>query len=403
MKVVCINRDDHTGFVLLNQFTDLPCVGASIWVSLYENKFSDSYIRKKLHAVSKLYDHVSENLADPMGLDKLLLKHDIDGLDEQIRSFLGALQNQSKQKQINTSRTLKHSVGFVIDTVTELAVRSHKPKEKIQSITRSLNNLRTLYKFLRPEKKNVNLTIRSIPSKVTDEVFDIVAPSSSINPFRTEKLKKRNFLIIALLFYMGLRRGELLTLDTSAFKSEYSASDGHQLYWLNIRATSQIDTRVHTPSLKNDYSERQIPLPEAIYFGCLDYVTNWRGRCPHGFLVPTITGAPLSERGLNEMFIRLNQNMSNDAKAELKYVTGSSTFSPHSLRHSAAVYRIRAFREAGFEMSQAEALMRSFFGWSYTSSMPRRYAKAYYQEQLSTTWFEQMNRYMDAFYMDAFK
>jgi len=358
MKVVCINRDDHTGFVLLNQFTDLPCVGASIWVSLYENKFSDSYIRKKLHAVSKLYDHVSENLADPMGLDKLLLKHDIDGLDEQIRSFLGALQNQSKQKQINTSRTLKHSVGFVIDTVTELAVRSHKPKEKIQSITRSLNNLRTLYKFLRPEKKNVNLTIRSIPSKVTDEVFDIVAPSSSINPFRTEKLKKRNFLIIALLFYMGL---------------------------------------------KNDYSERQIPLPEAIYFGCLDYVTNWRGRCPHGFLVPTITGAPLSERGLNEMFIRLNQNMSNDAKAELKYVTGSSTFSPHSLRHSAAVYRIRAFREAGFEMSQAEALMRSFFGWSYTSSMPRRYAKAYYQEQLSTTWFEQMNRYMDAFYMDAFK
>jgi len=397
VKVVRLNDAESRGFILVDQFTGLPCIGASIWISLYENKFSDSYMRKKLHAISRFYDHVSENMAHPIGLDGLLIQKNIEALEEQLRSFLGVLQNQSKQTQINTSRTLKHSVGFVIDTVTEIAVRSHRSREQINSIIRNLNNLQTLYRFLRPEKKNVNLAIRSIPASVTDEVFGIVTPSSATNPFRTGKLKKRNFLIISLLFYMGLRRGELLTLETSAFKSEYSAKDNRQLYWLDVRQSSQYDNRLYTPKLKNEYSERQIPLPEALYYGCLEYVSNWRGRCAHGFLISTSNGSALTERGLTEIFNRLNQHLSTAAKNELNYVTGSKTFSPHSLRHSAAVYRIRAFREAGYEMSQAEALMRSFFGWSYTSAMPRRYAKAYYQEQLSTTWFDEMNHYLDGF------
>ena len=159
-------------------------------------------MRKKLHAISRFYDHVSERVTGPYDLDDLLIQKNIDGLEEQLRSFLGALHNQSKQTQINTSRTLKHSVGFVIDTVTEIAMRCYKSREQINSITRSLANLQTLYRFLRPEKKHVNLAIRSIPLNVTDEIFGIIAPSSETNPFRTEKLKKRNFLIFSLLkFY----------------------------------------------------------------------------------------------------------------------------------------------------------------------------------------------------------
>jgi len=327
----------------------------------------------------------------------LMLNLDIGGIEQQLRSFMGALQNQSKQIQINTNRSLKHSVSFVIDTVTEIAIRTQRSTLNINSITRSLNNLKSLYKFLRPEKKNTNLAIRSLPSRVTDEVFEIISPSSELNPFRTQKLKKRNFLIIALLFYMGLRRGELLTLEANAFNTEYNCEDQKQLYWLNVRCSSQFDSRLYAPKLKNEYSQRQIPLPEPLYYGCLDYVSNWRGRCKHGFLVSTSSGAALSDRGLSEVFHRINKQLSQDAKTELEYITGNSTFSAHSLRHSAAVYRIRSFREAKIEMSQAEALMRLFFGWSNTSSMPRRYAKAYYQEQLATTWFNEMNKYLDGF------
>ena len=202
MELVSLNNEEDHGFILVDRSTGLPCIGASIWISLYENKFSDSYMRKKLHAISKFYDHVSERTTGPYGLDDLLVQKNIDGLEEQLRSFLGALHNQSKQTQINTSRTLKHSVGFVIDTVTEIAMRCYKSREQINSITRSLANLQTLYRFLRPEKKHVNLAIRSIPLNVTDEIFGIIAPSSETNPFRTEKLKKRNFLIFSLLkFY----------------------------------------------------------------------------------------------------------------------------------------------------------------------------------------------------------
>jgi len=100
MEVVSLNDEEDYGFILVDRSTGLPCIGA------YENKFSDSYMRKKLHAISKFYDHVSERVTGPYDLDDLLIQKNIDGLEAQLRSFLGALQNQSKQTQINTSRTL---------------------------------------------------------------------------------------------------------------------------------------------------------------------------------------------------------------------------------------------------------------------------------------------------------
>ena len=111
--------------------------------------------------------------------------------------------------------------------------------------------------------------VRSIPTKVLLEVFELVDPTSESNPFRTISKSWRNQLILILLFYMGLRLGELLNLQTDSFKSEFSPSENKTIYWLNVKLASTLDVRKRPPSLKNNYSQRQLPLPRFIYEACL--------------------------------------------------------------------------------------------------------------------------------------
>ena len=88
MEVVSLNNEADHGFILVDWSTGLPCIGASIWISLYENKFSDSYMRKKLHAISKFYDHVSERVIGPYGLDDLLIQKKFDRKLRRLLSIL---------------------------------------------------------------------------------------------------------------------------------------------------------------------------------------------------------------------------------------------------------------------------------------------------------------------------
>ena len=92
------------------------------------------------------------------------------------------------------------------------------------------------------------------------------------------------------------------------------------------------------------------------------------------------------------MFERISTHLTQETQELLQEHCGASNVTPHQLRHTAAVDRIRAYRNAGIEMDNAEALMRVFFGWSAQSNMPRLYAKAFYVEQLNTTWLEEFDK-----------
>ena len=166
----------NRGLILLDQNTGLPCIAASVWISLYEYKYSESYLRKKFYAISRFYNHVTTRLNKSNNLDKLLLDYNVDELERHLRSFLSELQNQSKQTQVNNSRFFKHVIGFIIDISSEYAARSSSTNINTKLMIRRLQNLKSLYRFLRPERKNPNLTIRSIPISVTDEVFSTVPP-----------------------------------------------------------------------------------------------------------------------------------------------------------------------------------------------------------------------------------
>ena len=402
MRVINLKNDIYEinslgSLSLINTATGLPCIAAALWSSLNELNYSDSYLRKNLYAISKFYEHVAVKINDPKALDRLIINCETTTLILHLRTFVGELQNHSWQTNINHSRTLRRVINFIIDTTTEISIRRGRSKIKNEQIFRELTNLTTLYRFLKPNKYLKLIRTRSIPNNVLDKLLDIVSPNSDKNPFRTRKLAHRNYIVVSLLYQMGLRRGELLNLRTDSFKSEYCKYERRQMFWLNVKESNEIDPRNISPRLKNEFSPRQIPMSEQLFMSCHSFISNWRGKCSHGYLISSSNGLPLSERGLNSLFTTLSSRFTEQACEMLKQLIAEYSITPHALRHSSAVYRINAYREMGIEMNEAEALLRVFFGWSPSSKMPLHYARAYYEERVNTVWSKRFDIRIETF------
>jgi integrase len=83
---------------------------------------------------------------------------------------------------------------------------------------------------------------------------------------------------------------------------------------------------------------------------------------------------------------RYPHHLSIEAKKELRDRRGTQIVSPHDLRHTAAVFRLSTYVAAGRTLDDSFQAMRAFFGWSYTSEMPRHYARAYFEDGLTAVW-----------------
>ncbi|GAA0569658.1 hypothetical protein [Caenispirillum bisanense] len=67
----------------------------------------------------------------------------------------------------------------------------------------------------------------------------------------------------------------------------------------------------------------------------------------------------------------------------------------HDLRHTAAVVRLARYTAAGYDLDTAIGKLRRFFGWSVTSTMPMRYAAAYFETTLAEVWNESFDTFVD--------
>ena len=71
----------------------LPMITAGIWLSLSEQKHSESYTEKYLRSLNILYLHCDQISNDPMSLDRMVMKGDIDAILASLRSFVAERQN----------------------------------------------------------------------------------------------------------------------------------------------------------------------------------------------------------------------------------------------------------------------------------------------------------------------
>ena len=175
----------------------------------------------------------------------------------------------------------------------------------------------------RPKKKSRNPKDRSINDDQIEALLEIVRPGSELNPFG-RKVQARNRLIIILLLYLGIRRGELLNIRIQDidFNSNHLA--------IVRRADDKADVRVQSPNAKTQ--SRRLPLSDVLMKELHSYITKDRRSVPgagkHDYLMVThkegsSSGMPLSISGYQKVVSDLRSQF-----PELSEITG------HMLRHT---------------------------------------------------------------------
>ena len=204
--------------------TGLPKIIASQWLSINESKYSKSYIGQNLYALNLLYEHFSKH-PDLEDLDQTFISQDFSAINRGLRSFVSERQNISAIRGVEQSTTVQMACSILISVIEEFNVRTSNFGRNAQELQRSVSSIQVLHKFLRPPKKYRKKKIRSLPYTVIEEIFSLVHPESKRNPFRNEKIRHRNFVIVSILYLMGIRQGELLLLSTNSIKTEFDPID----------------------------------------------------------------------------------------------------------------------------------------------------------------------------------
>lgn len=376
--------------VLVDNF-GLPRFWAAVWRIYYGGNLAPSYLRNKLRFIESLYVH-AEGLGSD--LDDALSAIDFDVLSVLLDSFFVSLRNVPVpvNSDVNRWNTAFH---FVKDTCERLE-RNPSVGKNMASIRDRMARLDNLYLGLRPYKRRTKPEIRSLPRSVLMEVLEAARPGSASNPFEYEETQWRAYVIVVLLFFQGLRVGELASLPADFVKSEVDDRIGTRRWFMQVKSDrSEDDPRYSRPSIKTATSIRTIPMTAQTAKIMQSYAENFRGKPNCIQFVVSMHRKPMSVEGIRRTLLRLSNALSNDARNQLFVQTGASQLTAHAFRHTSAVVRMKQWTAAGQSPEQTMAHMRSFFGWSRTSLMPMLYAKAAMDERLNETWLEQLDDRVD--------
>lgn len=240
---------------------------------------------------------------------------------------------------------------------------------------------------LRAHRQGQIRFIRSLHGSTLVELLNVSDPASNRNPFVSEKIRFRNWLIVNLLLFVGLRRGELMLLNCSSIKSDVDVETGEMVYWIDVTTTPDDDQRYSQPSIKTSDSHRQVPISETLAEVLERYVSTHREqKADHDFLLTSTNGGPLSAEAINKLFGVLSDAIDPLALSRFTQRSGKRKMSPHDLRHTCATARYAMFMARDSDRELTFQRLRAFFGWSDDSSMPEHYARAAVQDDLMRTW-----------------
>jgi len=200
----------------------------------------------------------------------------------------------------------------------------------------------------------------ALDEKMQQRLWTVITADSPDNPWRGRHAMIRNELIVRWFIGLGIRRGELLGVKIS------------DLNWRSLdvfiarRADDPDDPRPHQPNTKT--RDRTLPLSIDLARRTHQYIMEERRRFPaarkHPFLFVANGGAPLSVRGLNEIFVVLAA-----AHPEL------TAISPHILRHTNNFNFSNLADEKGMDPIVETKTRAQMMGWSETSDAATHYPK----------------------------
>lgn len=393
-------RDPHIppalhGWLLID-FRGVPRYWSTVWTALEAASLGESTLSSRLAAIEQFYLSVEDQLGDDC-LDSLIANLDFNQLESCLEGFFVSLRNRGAQNAGDHSMAWRTVIRFVRDCTDRIA-RTGSFKIPLDETHSRLLRLERLHNSLNLPQTRRSETVRALPAVVLEELYELIDPTSDRNPFKSESIRWRNFALILLMLHQGLRRGETLVLALDAIKMDFQSNGNGVRYWLDVISNpyETADPRRDNPSLKNANAVRQIPVDPKIANVIETYVSNFRGKQSHSFLFSSQEGRPLSKRSVNDIMDALSSSLSATSTRALLDRRKIDKIHPHALRHTCAVVRLKQLIDAGTEMELAIQKLRVFFGWSRSSPMPQLYARAYFEDRLTSVWRDSFDLHVNA-------
>lgn len=378
------------GWVLVDAY-GIPRYWATIWADFIKVGLEEGTRAGHLAGVEKLYQAVITQTGND-SLDRLIAVADFEALESAIGGLLTTLRNESAQNGVDRQSEWSAATKFLYDVLNHLHPQAAHWSDELSA---RMHRLDLLYNQIAISRPAPPAPIRALPAVVVEDLYRLFDPSSDSNPFRTEMLRWRNFLIFLMLLHLGLRRGEAAMLPADAIKEAFDPASGEIRMWLNVDdVIEDCDPRFEQPGLKTDHSRRQLPVSSEVVKVADIVVNNYRRGMSHAFLFASQQCKPLSLRSFHRIFETVTSHLSAPAQKALAD-RGYNNVTAHDLRRTCAVYRLGSYLAAGIEMDTAIDKLRVFFGWSESSEMPRHYARAYFETGLTEVWNDQYDTIVD--------
>ncbi|WP_372879532.1 tyrosine-type recombinase/integrase [Spongiibacter marinus] len=294
-----------------------------------------------------------------------------------------ALARKGKVVNIKQGRPVASNVNsptkyvrmtFIADYLRWLAEVLNKEPGKGRRI--EIDEMCKSIKSHRPKKKgrsDASREDKGLDPGLLQEVMEVSKPGHERNPYHGYSLQVRNAAIMALLHFLGIRRGELLNLRVDDI--DFIANELRVIR----RADSSVDSRIYQPLVKTE--ERILPISNRLAEILSEYVTELRSVFPrarkHPYFFVThkpgpYQGEPLSNSGFGKLMSAM-QGVAEEF----------SLVHAHAFRHSWNYRFSKALDEAGDAHSpEREEKMRSYLmGWKETSGTAATYNRRHIKEK----------------------
>ncbi|RYZ19916.1 MAG: site-specific integrase [Chitinophagaceae bacterium] len=232
-----------------------------------------------------------------------------------------------------------------------------------------------------PPKHRQAKTVRKGFAKATrDRILLLVVPRSEENPWSGSHCQYRNELVVRWLLHLGVRRGEILGIQTSDIDFQRNE------VLVARRADDVDDPRRDEPNTKT--FSRVLPLSDEMAALSRHYILKVRnqlkGARKHKYLlVADGTGAPLGKAAFAKIFSELRA----------KFPKGASIH-PHLFRHTWNDDFSEQMDRENIPEDRERKLRSMLMGWSPTSDTAETYTKRHIEKKAKQASLDMQNKSM---------
>ncbi|PMH39907.1 hypothetical protein BCU68_07380 [Vibrio sp. 10N.286.49.B3] len=245
--------------------------------------------------------HLSLNVAFIKGIAKKNTRNKVIKIDS-APELINTIPKVSRNHHYNRMT----SIAEYLDFIAKVAGHHQNSSKYMKAVTAMTKRI----KSHRPKGKGQNVVDRHdsmlLADGVVEDFLEVAHYDNPLNPFNREVTKRRNHLMFVLLKELGIRRGELLSLNIS----EMNLVGEKPSIFVKRDHDSLVDPRKVQPVVKTRERKLRIKKTTAVLID--EYILNYRRHTPnankHPFLFVThrkgsTQGHPLSSSTFDTVII----------------------------------------------------------------------------------------------------